>query len=373
MKYQKRKKAIILLTDGTIFYGKAVGNKEGSAFGEACFNTGMTGYQEIFTDPSYYGQLMVTTNAHIGNYGVAKDDVESDSIKIAGLICRNFSYNYSSVAANDSLESFLEKNNLIAISDVDTRALVAYIRDNGAMNAVITTEVEKIEELKKQLAEIPNMKGMELASKVSTKEPYYFGNENAAFKISALDIGIKKSILTNLEKRDCYIKIFPFNASFEELQSFNPDGYFLSNGPGDPEPLEQAVKTTQEIIKSGKPLFGICLGHQILALANGISTYKMHNGHRGINHPIKNLLTGKGEITSQNHGFAISREDTEKNSDIEITHVHLNDHTVAGIRMKNNPVFSVQYHPEASPGPHDASYLFDDFIANIKKYKLQTA
>ncbi len=193
MKYQPRKKALILLADGTIFYGKAVGGKDGSAFGEACFNTGMTGYQEIFTDPSYYGQLMVTTNAHIGNYGVAEKEIESDSIKISGLICRNFSYNYSRAEANDSLESFLEKNNLLAISDVDTRALVSYIRDNGAMNAVITTEVDNLENIKKQLAEVPNMKGMELASKVSTKEPYFFGNENATFKVSALDIGIKKT------------------------------------------------------------------------------------------------------------------------------------------------------------------------------------
>lgn len=369
MKYQKRKKALILLADGTIFYGKSVGGKEGTAFGEACFNTGMTGYQEIFTDPSYFGQLMVTTNAHIGNYGVAENEIESDSIKISGLICRNFSYHYSRDLANDSLTTFLDKNKLLAIADVDTRSLVAYIRDNGAMNAVITTDIENINNLKKQLAEIPNMKGMELASKVSTKQPYYFGEKNATFKIAALDIGIKKNILRNLSQRDCYIKVFPYNATFEELNSFNPDGYFLSNGPGDPEPLTQAINTTQAAIATGKPIFGICLGHQVLALANGISTYKMHNGHRGINHPIKNLQTGKGEITSQNHGFAINREETEKNTEIEITHVHLNDHTVAGIKMKNKPVFSVQYHPEASPGPHDSRYLFDEFINNIKKYK----
>lgn len=369
MKYQNRKNALILLADGTKFFGKAVGGREGTAFGEACFNTGMTGYQEIFTDPSYFGQLMVTTNAHIGNYGVAENEVESDSIKISGLICRNFSYNYSRHRANDSLEAFLDKNNILAISDVDTRALVAYIRDNGAMNAVITTDVENIDNLKKKLEAIPNMKGMELASKVSTKEPYFFGDENATYKIAALDIGIKKNILRNLSQRDCYIKVYPYDASLEELNSFNPDGYFLSNGPGDPEPLTQTIKTAQGAIETGKPIFGICLGHQVLALANGISTYKMHNGHRGINHPIKNLQTGKGEITSQNHGFAINREETENNSEIEITHVHLNDHTVAGIKMKNKPVFSVQYHPEASPGPHDSSYLFDEFITNIKKHK----
>ena len=369
MKYQNRKKALILLADGTIFYGKVVGGKRGTSFGEVCFNTGMTGYQEIFTDPSYFGQLMVTTNAHIGNYGVEENEIESDSIKIAGLICRNFSYNYSRDRANESLETFLEDNNLFAISDVDTRALVSYIRDNGAMNAAITTEVDQIEAIKLQLSEFPDMKGMELASKVSTKAAYYYGNENANYKVSVLDIGIKKNILKSLSERDCYIKVFPYNTPFEEMESFSPDGFFFSNGPGDPEPLDQAIQTAKKAIDFGKPVFGICLGHQVLALANGISTYKMHNGHRGINHPVKNLTTGKGEITSQNHGFAINKEETEKNTEVEITHVHLNDHTVAGIKMKNKPVFSVQYHPEASPGPHDSRYLFDDFITNIKNHK----
>ncbi len=365
MKYQKLKKALILLADGTIFHGKAVG-KEGSAFGEVCFNTGMTGYQEIFTDPSYYGQLMVTTNAHIGNYGVNKNEVESDSIKIAGLICKNFSYEFSRDDADGSLEDFLDENNLLAISDVDTRALVSYIRDNGAMNAVITTQVDKIEDLKKQLAETPDMNGLELASKVSTKEPYFVGDENASIKIAALDIGIKKNILRNLSNRGAYIKVFPYNSTFEELSAWEPNGYFLSNGPGDPEPLVDAQNLAKEIIRRDLPLFGICLGHQVIALANGISTYKMHNGHRGINHPVKNMVTGKGEITSQNHGFAINREETEAHPDLEITHVHLNDNTVAGIKMKSKNCFSVQYHPEASPGPHDSSYLFDEFIKNIE-------
>lgn len=368
MKYQSRKKALILLADGTIFYGKAVG-KEGTAFGEVCFNTGMTGYQEVFTDPSYFGQLMVTTNAHIGNYGINNDEVESDGIKIAGLICKNFSYDFSRVRSHGSLEEFFEKNNVMAISDVDTRALVSYIRDNGAMNAVISTDVDNIEGLKKQLAEVPNMDGLELASKVSTKEPYFFGDESATYKIAAVDIGIKKNILRNLAQRDAYIKVFPYNASFEELEAWNPDGYFLSNGPGDPQPLKEAQLIAQEVIKRDLPLFGICLGHQVIALANGISTYKMHNGHRGINHPVKNLETGKGEITSQNHGFAVNREEAENHGEIEITHVHLNDDTVAGIKMKNKNCFSVQYHPEASPGPNDSKYLFDQFIENIKKSK----
>ncbi len=365
MKYKQRKKALILLADGTIFHGKSIG-KEGSAFGEVCFNTGTTGYQEIFTDPSYYGQLMVTTNAHIGNYGTKEDEVESDDVKIAGLICKNFSFEYSRPSADTSLEVFFEKYNTLAIADVDTRALVSYIRDHGAMNAVISTEVDNIEGLKKQLAEIPSMKGLELASQVSTKEPYYYGDENATHRIAALDIGIKKNILRNLANRDAYIKVFPYNSKFEDLEAFNPDGYFLSNGPGDPEPLIEAQAVAKEIIAKNKPLFGICLGHQVIALANGISTYKMHNGHRGINHPVKNLVTGKGEITSQNHGFAINREETEANANVEITHVHLNDNTVAGIKIKDKNCFSVQYHPEASPGPNDSVYLFDQFIENIK-------
>ena len=368
MKYQTRKKALILLADGTIFYGKSVGI-DGTATGEICFNTGMTGYQEIFTDPSYFGQLMVTTNAHIGNYGVNDLEVESEGIKIAGLVCRNFSFTHSRVDSDGNLLDWFKKHNLVAISDVDTRALVSYIRDNGAMNAIISTNVDDIQGLKNQLANVPSMQGLELASKVSTKEPYYFGDENADIKISALDIGIKKNILRNLAKRGAYIKVFPYNATFQDLASFNPDGYFISNGPGDPEPLVDAQKLAAEIIEKDLPLFGICLGHQVIALSQGISTYKMHNGHRGINHPIKNLLTGKGEITSQNHGFAINKEETEANENIEITHVHLNDHTVAGIRIKNKNTFSVQYHPEASPGPHDAEYLFDQFIDTIKNTK----
>ena len=365
MKYTTRQSAILLLSDGTIFHGKSIGIS-GTAFGEVCFNTGMTGYQEIFTDPSYYGQLMVATNAHIGNYGVNDSEVESDSIKIAGLICKNFSFNYSRADSSGSLEDYFTKQNLICISDVDTRALVSYIRDNGAMNAVICTDSTSIGDLKEALFSVPDMNGLELASKVSTKVSYLFGDENATYKIAALDLGIKKNILRNLAKRDCYIKVFPYDSTYQELASFNPDGFFLSNGPGDPEPLSGAIQLAKEILEHNKPLFGICLGHQVIGLANGISTYKMFNGHRGINHPVKNVITGKGEITSQNHGFAVNKEELESNAELEITHVHLNDGTVAGMRMKNKNCFSVQYHPEASPGPHDASYLFDQFIDNIK-------
>jgi carbamoyl-phosphate synthase small subunit len=368
MKYNNKQQAVLLLKDGTIFYGKSIGIS-GTTFGEIAFNTGTTGYQEIFTDPSYYGQIMVTTNAHIGNYGVNTKEVESDSVKISGLVCKNFSMNYSREDASESLYDYLEKQNLIVISDVDTRALVSYIRDNGAMNAIISTDGTSIEDLKAKLGQAPNMEGLDLASVVSTKEPYFFGNENATFKIAALDLGIKTNILRNLAKRDCYIKVYPYNATFNEMKAFNPDGYFLSNGPGDPDPLASAQEVARNILSENKPLFGICLGHQVIALANGISTYKMFNGHRGINHPVKNLVTGKGEITSQNHGFAVNKEELEKHSDFELTHVHLNDGTVAGMKMKSKNCFSVQYHPEASPGPHDSSYLFDEFITNIKTSK----
>lgn len=368
MKYNTRPKAILLLADGTVFHGKSIGIS-GTTFGEVCFNTGMTGYQEIFTDPSYFGQIMVATNAHIGNYGVNDDEVEADEIMISGLVVKNFSFNHSRVNSEEGLDEWFEKNNLVCISDVDTRALVSYIREHGAMNAAISTDGKSVEELKALLSEVPDMKGLELASKVSTKEPYFIGNPDAKYKIAALDLGIKKNILRNLAKRDCYIKVFPFDTPYEAMKSWNPDGFFLSNGPGDPEPLLLAQEVARQILSANDPVFGICLGHQVLALANGIPTYKMFNGHRGINHPVKNILTGKGEITSQNHGFAVDKEALLANPDFEITHLHINDETVAGMRMKNKNAFSVQYHPEASPGPHDSTYLFDLFVANIESVK----
>ena len=366
MKYQSRQTAFVILADGTKFYGKSIGI-EGSVFGEICFNTGMTGYQEIFTDPSYFGQIMVTTNTHIGNYGFLESDSQCNQISISGLICKDFSFSYSRYAADMSLFDYLKKYKLVTISDVDTRALVNYIRENGAMNAVISTEVEKEEELIKELQNTPSMVGLELASKVSTKEAYTFGNSAAKYKIAALDLGIKKNILKNMSARDMFVKVFPYDTSYETMAAWNPDGFFISNGPGDPEPLKDVQEVTKAILDSSKPLFGICLGHQIIALANGIPTFKMFNGHRGINHPVKNLLTGKGEITSQNHGFAVEMEAAKNHPEIEITHIHLNDQTLAGMRMKNKKCFSVQYHPEAGPGTNDSVYIFDqfkEFVAN---------
>lgn len=362
------KKALILLEDGTIFWGRATG-LDGEATGEVCFNTGMSGYQEIFTDPSYLGQIMVTTNAHIGNYGVKDNEVESESIKISGLVCKNFSHFASRVGANGSLFDYFKDQNKVAISDVDTRALVRHIRDKGAMNAIISTNVDDIEGLKQRLKEVPSMEGLELSSKVSTKEPYLVGNKDSDIRIAVLDLGIKTNILRNFEKRGAHLKVFPMSSSLEEILAWKPTGLFISNGPGDPAAMQESIDLVAQMIDCGLPVFGICLGHQLIARARGLSTYKMFNGHRGINHPVKNILTGKGEITTQNHGFSVKMEDVENSNDVELTHYHLNDNTPAGIRLKGKPVFSVQYHPEAFPGPHDSSYLFDDFIQLIQNHK----
>lgn len=358
----KNTTAVLLLEDGTIFKGKSAG-KIGTTTGEICFNTGMTGYQEVFTDPSYYGQLLVMTNAHIGNYGTKNLEIESESVKIAGLIVKNFTDDYSRPQADASIQQYLEKNNLVGISDIDTRALVRHIRTKGAMNGIISSEITDIEVLKEKLAETPSMEGLELASTVSTTETYEMGESDAKYKVAVLDFGTKKNILRSFVQRGCQVKVFPAKTSIEEIRAWNPNGYFLSNGPGDPASMDYAVNTAKAILEEDKPLFGICLGHQILALAADIPTYKMHHGHRGINHPVKNLVTGKGEITSQNHGFGVSPEAIEANADkVEITHKNLNDGTIEGIRIKGKKAFSVQYHPESSPGPHDSRYLFDDFV-----------
>ena len=361
--------AVLLLEDGTVYHGSAAG-MIGTTTGEICFNTGMTGYQEIFTDPSYFGQLLVTTNAHIGNYGTKNTESESQDIKIAGLICKNFTNEYSRKLADQSIQDYFEHQNLVGISNVDTRAIVRHIRDKGAMNAIISSEILDIAELKKILAKVPPMEGLELASKVSTDQSYNLGDPNSDFKVAILDFGVKRNILQCFTDRGCYLKIFPAKTSFEEVKAWNPDGYFLSNGPGDPASMDYAIATAKAMLTDDKPLFGICLGHQILALAVDIPTYKMHNGHRGINHPVKNLATGLCEITSQNHGFGVSPEAINANADkVDITHVNLNDDTIEGIRLKAHKAFSVQYHPEASPGPHDARYLFDEFINMMAEEK----
>lgn len=357
--------AILLLADGTVFQGKAAG-KIGTTTGEICFNTGMTGYQEVFTDPSYFGQIMVTTNVHIGNYGIKNDEIESNSIKISGLVCRNYSEFYSRKEAHQSIQTYFLEETIVGISDIDTRALVRHIRDKGAMNAIISSEILDIELLKAKLAEVPSMEGLELSSTVSTKEPYFYGNPEAPLRIAALDLGIKKNILRNFDERGAYIKVFPAKTSFAEMETFQPHGYFISNGPGDPSAMPYAVATVKEILAADKPLFGICLGHQLLAEANGIGTMKMFNGHRGLNHPVKNIIKNHCEVTSQNHGFGVIPEEVKASDKVEITHINLNDGSIEGIRVKGKKAFSVQYHPESSPGPHDSRYLFDEFIEMIK-------
>lgn len=357
-------KAYLLLEDGLLVQGTAIG-KIGTSGGEICFNTGMTGYQEIYTDPSYFGQIIVNTTAHIGNYGALDEEQESGSTKIAGVVVNDFAEQYSRKEAKESLQQYLERNQVVGIADVDTRMLVRYIRNKGAMNALISSVLTP-DQMKDEIRKVPSMNGLELASRVSTKESYFIGDPNAKFKVAALDLGIKNNILRNLAARGCYIKVFPAKTPHHEMAAWNPDGYFISNGPGDPAVMDYAIKTVGDAVSSDKPVFGICLGHQLLALSCGLSTYKMHHGHRGLNHPVKNLLSGKGEITSQNHGFAVNEKDVEKNSAVEVTHLHLNDNTIMGIRLKGKKAFSVQYHPEASPGPHDSNYLFDEFVAMLQ-------
>jgi len=358
--------AVLILEDGSIFHGKSFG-KIGTTTGEICFNTGMTGYQEVFTDPSYYGQVIIMNNVHIGNYGVKDGDVESDSVKVKGVIGRNLEQQYSRFAANDSLQEYFIKQNIVAIDEIDTRALVIHIRQQGAMNCIISSDNDNLEELKKILSEVPSMNGLDLASTVSTKESYTLGDENSSLRIAVLDFGIKKNILNCMVERGAYVKVFNANTEFNELEKFSPDGYFISNGPGDPEPLHYAVKTIKEILDSKKPLFGICLGQQLLALANDIPTFKMHHGHRGLNHPVKNMITGKCEITTQNHGFGVDADAVRASKNIEVTHINLDDDSIEGIRLKDRPAFSVQYHPESTPGPHDSRYLFDEFFGMINK------
>lgn len=354
--------AVLLLEDGTVFHGKAAG-KIGTTTGELCFNTGMTGYQEIFTDPSYFGQIMVTTNAHIGNYGIHEEEVESENIKIAGLVCKNFNVGYSRKQAEESIQDYFSNESLVGISDIDTRMLVRHVRDKGAMNAIISSEITDVAELKKLLSAVPSMDGLELSSQVSTTESYFMGNPQASKKVAVLDLGVKKNILRCFSERDVYLKVFPAKTTFSEMEAWGANGYFISNGPGDPAAMPYAIETVKEILANDKPLFGICLGHQLLALANGIRTHKMHNGHRGLNHPVKNIIKDHCEVTSQNHGFGVIADDVRSSDKVEITHINLNDQSIEGIRVKGKRAFSVQYHPESSPGPHDSRYLFDDFVA----------
>lgn len=366
MSTTNHKPAILVLEDGSVHHGQAFG-KIGTTTGEICFNTGMTGYQEVFTDPSYYGQVIIMNTVHVGNYGVKDSDIESDGVKIKGLIGRNLEEQYSRKQAKGSLEDYLVSQNIVCIEGVDTRSLVTHVRTKGAMNCIISSEILDVEQLKAQLAKVPSMDGLELASHVSTQQEYEKGDPSSPIKVAVLDYGCKQHIIECMVQRGAHVKVFPAKTPVEKLKAFNPTGYFISNGPGDPAAMDYAISTVKEILKENKPTFGICLGHQLLALANDIPTFKMHHGHRGLNHPVKNLVTGRCEITTQNHGFGVDPEAVKKASHIEITHVNLNDDSIEGIRVKGKPAFSVQYHPESTPGPHDSRYLFDDFIGMMQK------
>ena len=353
--------AILVLEDGTVFKGKSLG-KIGTATGEICFNTGMTGYQEIYTDPSYFGQIIVNTSSHIGNYGTINSEQESNNPQINGVIINEYSVVYSRYNSTSSLEDYFLKNKTVAIYDIDTRKLVKYVRDKGAMNAIISSENLDISFLKEKLKKVPSMINLELSSRVTTKKEYMYGDESAKYKVAVLDLGCKKSILNNFTSRNVICKVFPAKTSFNKMNEWKPNGFFISNGPGDPASMDYAVETIKKILEINKPLFGICLGHQLMARACNISTFKLHNGHRGINHPVKNLETGKSEVTSQNHGFSVDYNEVDKSKNIKLTHVNLNDNSVEGTKIIGKKAFSVQYHPESSPGPHDSRYLFDKFI-----------
>jgi carbamoyl-phosphate synthase small subunit len=363
-----QKNAVLLLQDGSVYCGKAFG-RIGTTTGEICFNTGMTGYQEVFTDPSYYGQVLIMNAVHIGNYGVRDTDVESGSVKIRGLIGRNLEEQYSRKMATGSLDEYLKQNNIVCIEGVDTRSMVAHVRKKGAMNCIISSDTSDLDKLKEELQKTPSMDGLELASYVSTEREYEVGDAKSDIRIAVLDYGIKQHIIQCMVSRGAYVKVYPAKTSSKKLKEFVPDGYFLSNGPGDPAAMDYAVSTVKEILQENKPLFGICLGHQLLALANGIPTFKMHHGHRGLNHPVKNVISGRCEITTQNHGFGVDPAAVKSANNIEVTHVNLNDESIEGIRLRDRQAFSVQYHPESTPGPHDSRYLFDDFLEMIKAAK----
>lgn len=363
-------KAKLALANGVVFTGESFG-AEGETSGELVFNTSMIGYQEILTDPSYCGQIVTMTYPHIGNYGVNSEDVESTRPQVAGFVVREYSKFYSNYRATESLGEYLEKNGIVGIEGIDTRKLTRIIREAGAMNAVITTKNVDDDLLIKKARLIPSMAGLDLAKVVTTKSVYKFQQDGKngvnKFKVIAYDFGIKTNILRKLFERGCDVTVVPAHFPADKVLEMDPDGIFLSNGPGDPAAVEYAINNVRNLIGK-KPIFGICLGHQILALAAGARTYKMKFGHRGANHPVKNIYRGTVEVTSHNHGFAVDPDSLP--SEYEITHVDLNDNVLEGFRHKSYPLFCVQYHPEASPGPHDSDYLFDDFLKMMDLVKV---
>jgi carbamoyl-phosphate synthase small subunit len=377
---------LLALEDGRNFKGKAFG-AHGEASGEVVFNTSLTGYQEILTDPSYAGQIVTLTYPLIGNYGVNLQDQESKRPYVEGLVVREVAEVPSNWRQQTSLPDYLQKHNIVAISEIDTRALVRHIRDHGAMRAVLSTVDLDPQSLVNKARSLPEMTGRDLAKVVTCKEPFRWQDtsfqlfpakrtqlhrhaekrEGTTCRVVAFDFGIKHNILRLLADIGCELIVVPATATVEQVLDFDPDGIFLSNGPGDPEPITYAIATVRELVGK-KPIFGICLGHQILGLALGGRTYKLKFGHHGGNHPVLNVQTGEVEITAQNHGFVVDINSLPKD-EVEVTHINLNDQTLEGFRHKHFPLFCVQYHPEASPGPHDSRYLFEEFKTQMLRYK----
>jgi len=372
-------KAVLALENGTVFHGLAAG-ADGETGGEVVFNTSMTGYQEVLTDPSYSGQIVTMTSAEIGNYGVSPDDVESRRPQVAGFIIRDESRVASNWRAEGTLREYLAANRIVAISDIDTRELTRTLRSSGVMRGIIATgDAFDDRRLVERANALPRMEGADLVKGVTAETAFDWREEDPdefdipprrrarrRLKIAAYDFGLKRNILRRLGAHGCEVRVYPAATPASEILATGPDGVFLSNGPGDPAPLTYAIENTKALVKANVPVFGICLGHQILGLALGGRTFKLKFGHRGANHPVKKIDTGRIEITSQNHGFAVDPASLPE--DVAVTHVNLYDGTVEGLRHRAHPVFSVQYHPEASPGPHDADYLFNDFIALVEEH-----
>ncbi len=377
-------KAILVLEDGAVFWGKGYSENE-ETIGEIVFNTGMTGYQEVLTDPSYKGQIVTMTYPLIGNYGVTKADEESKAPMVEGFIVRELCEHPSNFRSEEPLLNYLKRHNIMIVSEMDTRAITLHIREGGAMRGILSTSCFDIDTLLARVKQYPTTLGRDIVQEVSSTdiaeweedeesaethrkyEPLIKYADKKEFKVIAFDCGIKKNMLRLLDIIGCSVTVVPASTSLQDIKALNPDGIFLSNGPGDPEPVSYVIKTVRELSEQ-YPIFGICLGHQIIGLACGAKTYKMKFGHRGINHPVKDLTTGEVEITTQNHGFAIDIDSLDANG-LELTHLNLNDQTVEGFKHKNLPIFAVQYHPESSAGPHDSRYLFNRFIEQMRVFK----